>query len=99
MNMMGTAKRTENPIIDDTPGPVDKSTPLIARTMTSDMGIEISQNSLHPLMALFFRTACRSILIFSNHLHGKTSLFRLLSHFTPTRASRPIGQEYGSYPS
>ena len=67
MNMMGTAKRTENPIIDDTPGPVDKSTPLIARTMTSDMGIEMSQNSRHPLMALFFRTACRSILILSNH--------------------------------
>jgi hypothetical protein len=66
--MKGTAKRTENPIIVDTPAPVDMSAPIMAMTMTMHIGIEMSQNNLHWLMALFFSTTLRSILIYSNHL-------------------------------
>ncbi len=86
--MIGTAKRTENPIIDDTPGPVDKSTLVIARTMKSDMGIEMSQNSFHPLMALFFSTACKSILMFSNHL-GENELVLATVSFRPDACVAP----------
>ena len=66
--MKGTAKRTEKPIIVDTPGPVDMSVPIISMTMTRDIGIEMSQNNLHSLMALFFSITFRSILIFFHHL-------------------------------
>ena len=62
-NIKGTAKRTEYPIIDDTPGPVDKSTPIISTTMTMDIGIAMSQNKLQALIALVFRTVFRLMLI------------------------------------
>jgi hypothetical protein len=39
--MKGTAKRTENPIISETPGAVDISTPIMAMTISVDIGIEI----------------------------------------------------------
>ena len=68
-NMNGTANRTENPIIDDTPAPVDMSAPIIATIMKMDIGIEMSQNNLHSLMALFFSTALRSILMDFHQLH------------------------------
>jgi hypothetical protein len=67
-NMKGTAQRTEKPIIVDTPAPVDISASIMAMTITMDIGIEISQNNLHWLMALFFSTTFRSILIYSYHL-------------------------------
>jgi hypothetical protein len=47
------------------------STPSMAMTMTMDIGIEISQNNLHSLIALFFSTAFRSILKYFNHLRRK----------------------------
>ncbi len=62
--MKGTAQRTENPIISETPGPVDISTPIIAMTMIVDIGIEIRQNKLHLLMALFFNIVLRLVLIY-----------------------------------
>jgi len=55
--MKGTAKRTENPIMCDTPDPVDMSVPINSTIMTADMGMETSQNNLHPLMTLFFSIA------------------------------------------
>ena len=64
--MNGTAKRTEKPIIDDIPDAVDMSERIIAATIVMDMGIEISQNNLHLLMALFFSNAFRSRLIYCN---------------------------------
>ena len=62
--MKGTAQRTENPIISDTPDPVDISTPIMAMTMIMHIGIEISQNKFHLLMALFFNIVFRSLLIY-----------------------------------
>ena len=62
--MKGTAKRTENPIISETPDPVDISTPIIAMTIIVDIGIEISQNKFHLLMALFFNIVLRLVLIY-----------------------------------
>ena len=66
--MKGTAQRTENAIIVDTPGPVDMSVPIMAITMTMHIGMETSQNNLQPLMALFFSTTCRSIVIYFDQL-------------------------------
>ena len=65
--MNGTAKRTEKPIIDDTPGAVDMSVPIMVTTIVMDMGIEISQNNLHLLMALCASNAFRSRLMYFNH--------------------------------
>ena len=61
--MKGTAQRTANPIISETPDPVDISTPIMAITMIVHIGIEISQNKFHLLMALFFNIVFRSVLI------------------------------------
>ena len=65
--MNGTAKRTEKPIIDDTPDAVDMSVPIMVTTIVMNMGIEISQNNLHLLMALCASNAFRSRLIYFNH--------------------------------
>ena len=78
-NMKGTAQRTEKPIIVDTPAPVDMSAPIVAMKMTMDIGIEMSQNNLHLLMALFFSIAFRSMLIYFYHLQriqGSSRYFR-----------------------
>ena len=83
-NMNGTAHRTENPIIDDTPAPVDMSTPSMAMTMTTDIGIEISQNNLHPLMALFSSAAFKPNLTCFDHFPDYTGLS---PHISPV--SRP----------
>ena len=66
-NMNGTAKRTEKPIIDDTPDAVDMSVPIMVTTIVMNMGIEIRQNNLHLLMALCASNAFRSRLIYFNH--------------------------------
>gem|GEM_PF-4698108 len=55
--MKGTANRTENPIMCDTPDPVDMSVPVNSTAMTADIGTEMSQNNLHPLMILLFSIA------------------------------------------
>ncbi len=60
--MKGTAQRTENPIISETPAPVDISTPIMAMIMIVHIGIEISQNKFHLLMTLFFNVVLRSVL-------------------------------------
>jgi hypothetical protein len=74
--MKGTAQRTENPIIVETPGPVVRSAPVIATAMTMDIGTEMSQNNLQPLMALFFSTTGKSILMVFNRLQ-KTGVYPL----------------------
>ena len=73
-NMKGTAQRTEKPIIVDTPAPVDMSAPIVAMKMTMDIGIEMSQNNLHLLMALFVSIVLRSRLIYFNHLFAQRTL-------------------------
>ena len=73
-NMKGTAQRTEKPIIVDTPAPVDMSAPIVAMKMTMDIGIEMSQNNLHLLMALFASIVLRSRLIYFNHLFAQRTL-------------------------
>ena len=70
-NMNGTAKRTEKPIIDDTPDAVDMSVPIMVTTIVMNMGIEISQNNLHLLMALCASKSFRSRLIYFNHWFAK----------------------------
>lgn len=50
--MKGTAQRTENEIISDTPAPVDISARIVVASITADIGTETSQNNRHPLMAL-----------------------------------------------
>jgi hypothetical protein len=77
--MKGTAQRTENEIIPDTPAPVDKSAPIAAIAMTTDIAIEISQNSLQPLMALFFNASVRSKFI--NSIHFPIRIGRILTIF------------------
>ena len=72
--MNGTAKRTAKPIIEDTPGAVDISERIMAATMVMDMGIEMSQNNLHLLMALFVSIVLRSRLIYFNHLFAQRTL-------------------------
>ena len=73
--MKGTAQRTENPIISETPGPVDISTPIMAMTISVDIGIEIRQNKLHLLMILFFNIVLRSVLIYVYYLKIKDDSF------------------------
>jgi|TARA_B110000263_G_scaffold47390_1_gene39377 hypothetical protein len=73
--MKGTAKRTENPIISETPGAVDISTPIMAMTISVDIGIEIRQNKLHLLMILFFNIVLRSVLIYVYCLKIKDDSF------------------------
>ena len=63
----GIAHRTEIWIMEETPGPVDKSVRIIAITMAMDIGPVMSQNSPHLLMALFFNTSFSSRLIDSRH--------------------------------
>ena len=70
-NMNGTAKRTEKPIIDDTPDAVDMSVPIMVTTIAINMGIEISQNNLHLLMALCASNAFRARLMYFNHWFAK----------------------------
>lgn len=92
--MKGTAQRTENAIIVDTPGPVDMSVPIMAMTMTMHIGIETSQNNLHPLMAFFLGTTFRSLLTRFDHLHRNTrpvlAIFslRALTNDPPDRLRR-----------
>ena len=69
--MNGTAKRTEKPIIDDTPDAVDMSVPIMVTTIAMNMGIEISQNNLHLLMVLCASNVFRSRLMYFNHWFAK----------------------------
>jgi len=68
-NMKGTAQCTEKLIISRTPCTVDMSCPIIVMAMMMDIGIEMSQNNLHSLMALFFRTTLRSIFIYHSVIY------------------------------
>ena len=92
--MKGTAQRTENAINVDTPGPVDMSVPIMAMTMTPHIGIETSQNNLHPLMAFFPSTTFSSLLTRFDHLHRNTgsvlAIFslRALTNDAPDRLRR-----------
>lgn len=55
INNQGTARRTENWIIDDTPKGLDKSTLVIAITAAIHIGITMSANRLQLLRSLLFR--------------------------------------------
>ena len=55
--MKGTAQRTENWIMADTPGPVDMSLRIIAKIMAMDIGMETSQNNRHPLNTLLLSSS------------------------------------------
>jgi hypothetical protein len=59
----GTAKRTEYPIMCETPSPVERSVAINSTAMTMDIGIEMSQNKRQLLMALLFKSAFRFLLI------------------------------------
>lgn len=86
--MKGTAQRTENWIMCDTPGAVDMSVPIMAKTMTMLIGTETSQNKFHPLMALFFSTTCRSILIYFDQLQRNIGRIPVIFSFSaPTVAA------------
>ena len=61
--MKGTAQRTENEIIAETPDGVDISIPAILIAMMMDIGMDMSQNNLQPLSALLFSTDLKSRLI------------------------------------
>ena len=65
--MNGTAQRTEKLIIDLIPDVVDVSVPIMVTIIVMNMGIAISQNNLHLLMALCASNAFRSRLIYFNH--------------------------------
>ena len=54
--------------MDETPSALDRSVPIMAMTMAIDIGLEMSKNSFHPLMALFFNTSLNSILPGYRHL-------------------------------
>jgi hypothetical protein len=57
--MKGTAIRTENPIISDTPAPVLRSAAIDSAMMTKHMGPAISPNKPHPFTNLLFKNKSR----------------------------------------
>ena len=61
--IMGTANRTEYPIMCDTAGGVDISSDIISRIIMALIGIETSKKSPQPLSALVFSNSCGPLLI------------------------------------
>jgi hypothetical protein len=63
----GIAHRTESWIMEETPGPEDKSVRIIAMIMAMDIGPVMNQNNLHLLMVFVFNTSSSSTLINFRH--------------------------------
>jgi hydrogenase maturation factor len=59
----GIAHRTDSWIIDETPGPEDKSVRIIVIITAMDIGPVMSQNNRHLLMAFVFNISFSSMLI------------------------------------